>query len=219
MTNLPTPTHNLKVLIADDHPLIRQGVRQTVESIVGLRLVAEAADGHQALDLLRQHAPELAVLDLDMPGLSGLCVAEQARAAGLAVKFIFLTVHREESLLERALELGAQGYILKDATAAEIAAGIQLVAAGQLYISPSLTASLLQSRVHGERALGLSSLTPTERVVIKLIAECRTTKQIAAHLYISPRTVEKHRTNICQKLGLQGNHALTKYALAHQAEL
>jgi len=182
-------------------------------------VVAEAADGRQALDLMRRFQPRLAVLDIDMPDLSGLRVAAQARDEGLAVKIIFVTVHREKSFLERALELGAQGYILKDATAAEIAAGIQAVATGQPYISPALTASLLQRRGGGEIASGLGSLTPTERVVIKLIAECRTTKQIAAHLFISPRTVEKHRANICQKLELQGNHALTKYALAHQDEL
>ncbi|HMY74414.1 MAG TPA: response regulator transcription factor, partial [Blastocatellia bacterium] len=182
-------------------------------------VVAEAADGQQALDCLRRLQPQLALLDIDMPLMSGLRVAVQARDEGLTAGIVFLTVHREESFLERALETGAQGYILKDATTAEIAAGIQLVAAGQPYVSPALTASLLQRRTTGEHSGGLGSLTPTERVVIKLIAECRTTKQIAEQLFISPRTVEKHRTNICQKLGLQGNHALTKYALAHQSDL
>ncbi|HEX9003706.1 MAG TPA: response regulator transcription factor [Blastocatellia bacterium] len=216
---MPTPLKDIPVLIADDHPLIRQGLRQAIENIAGLRVVAEAADGQQALELMRRLQPQLAVLDIDMPDLSGLRVAAEARDEGLAVRIIFVTVHREESFLERALELGALGYILKDATAAEIASGIQTVAAGQPYISPALTASLLQRRTGAEGPGGLASLTPTERVVIKLIAECRTTKQIAAHLFISPRTVEKHRANICQKLELQGNHALTKYALAHQAEL
>lgn len=213
------PLNDITVLIADDHPLIRQGLRQAVESIAGLRVVAEVADGQQALDQLRGLKPQLALLDIDMPGLSGLRVAAQARDEGLTTRIIFITVHREESFLERALETGAQGYILKDATAAEIALGIQTVANGQPYISPALTTSLLQRRAGVEQSGGLSSLTPTERIIIKLIAECRTTKQIAEQLFISPRTVEKHRSNICQKLGLQGNHALTKYALAHQTEL
>ena len=209
----------IEVLIADDHPVVRQGLREAIERAPGLTLVAEVSDGEEALARLRQLKPHIAVLDIDMPLLDGFSVAQTIRAEGLTSKIIFLTIYREESFLNKALKVGAQGYILKDTALADIVAAIRKVGAGQSYVSPTM-ASYLINRLHiPEPEQGLASLTPSERAIIKLIAECHTTKEIAAQLFISPRTVETHRANICQKLGLRGNHALTKFALAHQAEL
>jgi DNA-binding NarL/FixJ family response regulator len=132
-----------------------------------------------------------------MPLLDGFRVAEALRAERLPVKVIFLTVHLEESYMNKALKLGAQGYILKDAAPAEIVAGIKAVSNGQPFLSPAVTAYLVNSqgrRAGVEPPSGLTSLTPAERAVIKLIAECRTTREIADLLFISPRTVETHRT-------------------------
>ncbi len=209
----------IEILIADDHPVVRQGLREAIERAPGLKLVAEAGDGREALARLRQLEPHVALLDIDMPLLDGFSVAQTIRAEGLTSKIIFLTIYREESFLNKALKVGAQGYILKDTPLADIVAAIRKVSAGQSYVSPTM-ASYIVNRMHiPEPEQGLASLTPTERAVIKLIAECHTTKEIAARLFVSPRTVETHRANICHKLGLRGNHALTKFALAHQAEL
>ncbi len=209
----------INILIADDHPVVRQGLREAIEGAPGLKLVAEASDGEEALAKLRQLKPHVALLDIDMPLLDGFSLAQAIRAEGVASKIIFLTVYREESFLKRALKVGAQGYLLKDTALADIVAAIRKVSAGQSYVSQTM-ASCLINRLHvPEPGQGLASLTPTERAVIKLIAECRTTKEIAAKLFVSPRTVETHRANICQKLGLRGNHVLTRFALAHQAEL
>lgn len=214
-----TPLNQIEVLLADDHPLIRHGLRQSLEAATGFRIVAEASDGEQAIDQLRKFKPQVAVLDIDMPLLDGLRVAAMAQGEGLPVKIIFLTVHQEEGFISKALKLGARGYILKDASPAEIIAGIRTVADGQPFFSPAVTAHLVSRHTDPHQTSSLSTLTPAERAVFKLIAECRTTRQIAALLFVSPRTVETHRANICQKLGLRGNHALTKFALAHQDEL
>lgn len=212
-------TTEIEILMADDHPIVRHGLREAIKRVPGLKLVAEASDGEEALTRLRQLKPHIALLDIDMPLLDGFSIAQTISAEGLTCKIIFLTVYREESFLNKALKVGAQGYILKDTALADIVAAIRKVGAGQSYISPTMSSYLINRLRIPEQELGLTGLTPSERAIIKLIAECRTTKEIAVRLFISPRTVETHRANICQKLGLRGNHALTKFALAHQAEL
>ncbi len=212
-------TTEIEILMADDHPIVRHGLREAIKRVPGLKLVAEASDGEEALTRLRQLKPHIALLDIDMPLLDGFSIAQTISAEGLTCKIIFLTVYREESFLNKALKVGAQGYILKDTALADIVAAIRKVGSGQSYISPTMSSYLINRLRIPEQELGLAGLTPSERAIIKLIAECRTTKEIAVRLFISPRTVETHRANICQKLGLRGNHALTKFALAHQAEL
>lgn len=212
-------TTEIEILMADDHPIVRHGLREAIKCAPGLKLVAEASDGEEALTRLRQLKPHIALLDIDMPLLDGFSIAQTISAEGLTCKIIFLTVYREESFLNKALKVGAQGYILKDTALADIVAAIRKVGSGQSYVSPTMSSYLINRLRIPEQELGLAGLTPSERAIIKLIAECRTTKEIAARLFISPRTVETHRANICQKLGLRGNHALTKFALAHQAEL
>lgn len=214
----------VEIVIADDHPIVRRGLRQTIESEEGLKVAGEAADGLSALALIRSIAPAVVVLDIDMPGLDGFGVARALREQGLSVEIIFLTVHAEEDFFKAALELGAKGYVLKDSAVTDIVASIRAVLAGQYYSSPALTTYLVKGtgsalrQARGEDS-PLSSLTATERRVLSLIAEYRTSKEIAAELFISPRTVETHRNNICNKLNLRGNHALMKFALAHKAEL
>lgn len=209
----------IEVLIADDHPVVRQGLREAIEGAPGLKLVAEAGNGEEALAKLRQHKPHIALLDIDMPLLDGFAIAQTVLAEGLISKIIFLTVYREESFLHKALNVGAQGYLLKDTALTDIVAAIRMVSAGQSIVSPALTSHPINRQRKPEAEQVLARLTPTERAVFKQIAECRTTKEIATKLSISPRTVETHRANICQKLGLHGNHSLIKFAIAHQAEL
>lgn len=207
-----------EILIADDHPIVRQGLRQAIEATTGLKVVAEVGDGQEALTQLRQLRPDVILLDVDMPIMDGFTVAQKLREEGTDVKVIFLTVHCEESFLNKALKVGARGYILKDSPLADIIAGIQKVCAGHPFISPSMTSYLFNNHLAKGGKQGLETLTPTERTVIKLIADYKTTREIAALLFISPRTVETHRANICQKLCLSGSHSLMKFALSHQAE-
>jgi DNA-binding NarL/FixJ family response regulator len=212
-----------RILIADDHPLLRQGLRQAIESDPQLFVVAEVGDGNSALERLRKLRPEIAVLDVNMPGLDGFGVARAIREEQLLVEIIFLTVYRERTFFNQALDLGAKGYILKDSASTDIVTGIKAVAAGEYFTSPVLTSYLIHRQrpttAGSEPSTGMASLTPTERRILSLIAAYKTSKEIADELCISFRTVNTHRANICQKLNLQGNHALMKFALAHQDEL
>jgi DNA-binding NarL/FixJ family response regulator len=217
----------ITVLIADDHPVFRQGLRQALEAVPDLAVVGEAGDGAAALELVRALRPRVAVLDIDMPAPDGFAVARTLAAGGFATEVVFLTVHRGEDLFEAALALGAKGYVLKDSAVADIVSGVRAAAAGQHYVSPALTSYLVRRAAPpaaglppaGEGQGGLSALTPTELRVLRLIADYRTTKEIAAALHVSPRTIETHRANVCQKLGLRGSHALMKFALAHKDRL
>ena len=214
----------IRVLIADDHPIVRRGLRQVIESDSSLEVVDEVGDGALALSRILELRPDVAVLDIDMPGMGGFEVTREIkRKNGPPVEVIILTIHSEEDMFNEALDLGVKGYVVKDCAVTDIVAGIKSVAAGRHYISPSLSSYLINRRSRAdalskEKPL-LSALTPTERRVLKLISEYKTSKEIADELFIHYRTVENHRTNICQKLELHGSHALLKFALKHKSEL
>lgn len=216
----------IQVLIADDHPIVRQGLRQAIEADAHIKVVAEVGDGATALERIQSLPPQIAVLDIDMPQMDGLAVARLIRERQLPVAVIFLTVHREEAFFTEALEVGAKGYVLKDSAITDIVTCIRAVANGQHFTSPAMTSYLITWSGRARREADSSGhtpspsdLTPTERRVLSLIAEYKTSKEIAEELFISHRTVQTHRTNICQKLGIQGNHALMKFALTHKDQL
>lgn len=215
--------NEVRVLIADDHPIFRQGLRQIIETDRQLKVVAEADDGEQTLERLRATQPDVVVLDLSMPRKDGFAVARQVRAERLTAALVFLTMHKDEHYLNAALDLGVRGYVLKDSAITEIVNCIKAVAAGQDYISPALSSFLLRRGARAQTLTAekpaLAQLTPTERRILKLIAEGQTSKEIAAALNIGARTVEHHRNNIAAKLDLHGSHALVKFAVKHQAEL
>lgn len=214
-------SNEISIILADDHPFIRQGVRSTIESVPGLRVLAEAGDGKSAVELILNLRPHVAVLDIDMPELDGFAVASMVRQQKLSLEIIFLTVHREEEFFNRALELDAKGYITKDSVVTDIVSGIRAVTAGQHYVSPALASFLLSQRrqTAAPSPQGVMALSPMERQVLKLIAGYKTNKEIAETLGISPLTVKTHRQNICLKLDLQGSHSLMRFALEHQTEL
>jgi two-component system, NarL family, response regulator DegU len=212
----------ISVLIADDHPVFRQGLRQIIASDPGLKVVAEAEDGEQALEQILACLPQVAVLDVDMPRQDGYAVARRVRQLRLDVGLIFLTMHKEERFFNAALDVGVNGYLIKDSAISEIIGGIKAVAAGQHYITPALSDYLLkrrQAQSLADRQTGVHLLTEAERRILKLIAEYKTSKEIADELFISIRTVDRHRANIANKLDLKGAHALLQFALKHQAEL
>ena len=213
----------IRIVVADDHPIVRQGLRQAMEAERGLKVVAEATDGLMALDQIKSLKPEVAVLDIDMPELDGFGVVRALRSERIDVEVVFLTIHRDEDFLNEAINLGAKGYVLKDSALTDIVNCVKLVASGQHYVSPALTNLLLNRQRRAaslsQRKPELKDLSPAERRVLKLLAEYKTSREIAAELFISHRTVETHRTNICNKLEIHGNHSLMKFALAHKSEL
>ena len=212
----------IRILVADDHPIVRKGLRLSIEEDPGLKIVGEAADGQAALDLIRKLRPQIAVLDIDMPKLDGLAVAREMARQKLDTKIIFLTFHADEDLFRSAMELGSRGYILKDSASQEIVAGVRAVASGRPYISSAITEKLLHPRKPPMAQDGITAnLTPTERRIMRLIADGKTSKEIGAELSIHYRTVENHRTNICRKLNLEGEgaNALLRFALQHKSSL
>jgi DNA-binding NarL/FixJ family response regulator len=213
----------IRLIIADDHPIFRQGLRQVIEREPQLKVIGEAGDGQTALERIAALRPEIAILDIDMPRMDGFSVARALLKQQLAVEIIFLTIHSEEEFFTEALALGAKGYVLKDSAVTDIVSSIRAVMSGQHYTSPALTSYLVGQRQPATATvkprLSLDLLTPTERQILKLIAEYKTSKEIAESLHISPHTVQTHRKNICLKLELQGSHALMKFALDHKSQL
>lgn len=213
----------ITVLIADDHPIFRQGLRQVVEGDPGLSLVAEAVDGKEAWHFIETLAPDIAILDIHMPHLSGLQVARKAAEVGLPVKVILLTMYEEEELFNEAMNMGALAYLLKESAVGDLLHAIHRVAEGNHFVSPAIAHFLIEHRQRERRLQnekpGLQRLTPMERQILRLIADDRTSKEIADDLGISVRTVDTHRQNISLKLDLQGSHSLLKFAYSHKAVL
>ena len=213
----------ITILIADDHPIVRKGLRQVIESDPQLKIVEEAGDGQSALDQIEQLQPDVAVLDLDMPGKGGFDVVREMRRSRYATEVIIVTMHSEEDMFDEAMDLGVKGYVLKDTAVTDIIAGIKSVAAGRHFISPQLSAYLVNRNSRAARLAkakpSIADLTPTEKKILKLIGEGKSSKEIADLLFVNYRTVENHRTNICTKLELHGSHALLKFALQNKSDL
>jgi DNA-binding NarL/FixJ family response regulator len=209
----------ISVVIADDHPIFRAGLRQVLETDSALRIVAEAGDGDEALATIEAIRPDLAVLDIDMPRRDGLEVVRVLRDRRSTTRIILLTLHTDAWFLNTALDAGVDGYVPKESAVTEIVGAIRSVHAGQEYISPVLSRLLIERNRRADMRMAelpaLDRLSPTEMKVLKLVAEIKTTKEIAEVLCISPRTVDHHRTSIATKLELRGAHALTRFALKH----
>ncbi|HEV7646034.1 MAG TPA: response regulator transcription factor [Pyrinomonadaceae bacterium] len=213
----------IQIIIADDHPIFRRGLRGIIEGQPDLNVVAEADNGETALSLIKEHEPDVVVLDVDMPGKDGFETVKSIMKQDLGVGVIFLTMHNSESIFNAALDLGVKGYVLKDSALPEITDSIRAVAAGKNYISPPLSTYLVNRAGRAEslnaQTPGISGLTAAERNILKLIAAEKTSRQIADELFISIRTVDRHRANISSKLDLRGTNALVKFALVHRSEL
>src|SRR6185369_3962886 len=174
----------IQILIADDHPIVRQGLRQTIDGDgQGLEIVGEAGDGAETLAAVRKFRPEIIVLDIDLPKMDGFQVMQALSEEKIESKVIFLTVHREESFMRKALSLGAAGYVLKDSAVTDIVAAIRAVSENLPFISPAMTAYLIKPP-SAPGTGDLDSLTPAERRVLRLIAQYKTTKEIAETLFI-----------------------------------
>jgi DNA-binding NarL/FixJ family response regulator len=213
----------ISVLIADDHPIFRRGLCDILASDTTLNLVGEAGDGEVAWRLIQELRPAVAVLDIHMPGRSGIELSRLVVQRRLPLELIILTMDAEEGLLHEALSLGVKGYLLKETAVTELLLAVRRVAGGDCYVSPSLSGALVRRgairAAFQEQKIGLANLTPTERQILTLIAEDRTSKEIAGLLACSVRTVETHRQNISHKLELSGSHSLLRFAFDHKTQL
>ncbi len=215
--------NDIRVLIADDHPIFRQGLRLIIEAHRDLTVVAEATDGAQAIERLQNGDIDVAVLDVTMPIKDGFAVAREAREHRLAAALVFLTMHKDAHYLNAALDLGVPGYVLKDNATTEIVDCVRTVAGGGEYISPTLSSFLIRRRSRAASLTAqkpaLEQLTTAELRVLRLVADGLTSREIAAQLGVGVRTVEHHRNNVAAKLELRGSHALVKFAVKHQSDL
>nr|HID14585.1 response regulator transcription factor [Anaerolineae bacterium] len=207
----------VRVLLAEDHHLVRQGLRALLERQPGIEIVGEAADGLEALDLIQDLRPDVVLMDITMPGLNGLEVLRRVRSRLPEVRVLVLSVHEREEYVLRALQAGASGYLLKRSLSAELLLAIRAAQRGEVFLSPAVSQTIvnrfLQNASLDETRTGYERLTPREREVFQLIAEGHTNQAIAHRLGISVRTVETHRANLMNKLDIHDVAGLTRLAI------
>ncbi len=206
----------INILLADDHHIVRQGLRALLESEHRFRLVGEAGDGLEAVRMTSRLKPDVLITDVMMPGLNGLEVTRQVTKSHPAIKVIILSMHTNDAYVLEAFKNGASGYVLKDSQAGDLINAVLSVISGKRYLSPPLSETELELyavRVESAPVDPYELLTAREREVLQLVAEGRTSAEIASQLFISPRTVEGHRANLMRKLGLQNHTEIVKYAL------
>jgi DNA-binding NarL/FixJ family response regulator len=203
------------VILADDHTLVRAGIRRILEARPGFEVVAEASDGRAAIEAVRRSVADVLVLDLNMAGLDGIAVLAAAKADRPALKVVVLTMHTGREYVSRAIEGGADAYLLKDSAVQDLATAIDEVLAGRPYYSPAIQQQMLELLRSGgdPTAAGVGGLTDREREVLALVAKGLSTKEIATNLRISARTVETHRANLMRKLGVKSVALLTQVAI------
>jgi DNA-binding NarL/FixJ family response regulator len=215
------PKEPRTLIVADDHPLFRRGVMQTLSQSTEFRVVGEAENGGQALEMLETLRPDLALVDISMPDMDGLRLIRTAIARGIRCSFVILTMFRDDEYFTEAMDLGVMGYILKDGASDEVISCLRTVASGKHYVSPVMSELLvLRARGAGKAPAGsLASLSPTEHRIVKMIAEGKTSKEIGDELNISVHTVNNHRAHICEKLRLEGPNRLLQFAIEHKSVL
>lgn len=207
----------MHVLLADDHGIVRRGLRALLETEAGLTVVAEASDGFEALRMTEEHQPDILIVDVGMPKMNGIEVAARTQKLDRPPAVIILSMHSDESYITRALAAGARAYLLKDATDEDLLPAVRAVAAGKPFFSPAVTAVLVEDYMRQLRARGLTDsyllLTDREKEVLQLLAEGRSNKEVATLLDLGLSTVETHRANLMQKLNLHNTAEIVLYAV------
>jgi len=213
---------SVKIIIADDHTLIRAGIKQLLQNIRGIEVIAEASNGREALQLIKELLPDIVLLDIAMSELNGLDVTEQINRENISVSIIILSMYANEEYVIQALKAGASGYLLKDAAPTELELAINAVIKGEIYLSPSISKNLVNDylrRINNDPAEGndqenvFARLTSRQREILQLIAEGNSTKVIANKLNISIKTIETHRSQIMERLDIHDIPGLVRYAI------
>ena len=206
-----------RVLIADDHAIVRAGLRALIHAEPEFELVGEASGGYEAIDLVEKNKPDVLVLDLSMPDMDGIAVTRSLKTSHPGLHILILTLHEDEALLRETINAGAEGYILKRAAESELILAIQTILRGDLYVDPSLLRAVLVDKKPSDLKSPpeTETLTPREIEILKLIVEGYTNRQVGEQLNISIRTAESHRANLSNKLGLHSRVELVRYAREH----
>lgn len=218
-----TEQKKIRIIIADDHPIFRSGLKQIIEEDENIDIIGTADNGEKALQIIEELNPDIALLDIDMPKLTGLQVLKILHEKKLKTKVIFLTVFSSEDIFDEAMELGVSGFVLKDCAVDDITDCVNKVYEGNYYISPSISNIFINRRdkmkKFEKKNPALSDLTKTELLILKLISEGKTSKEIGHEMFISYKTVENHRSNINTKLNLKGPNSLIKFAFENKSLL
>ena len=211
-----------RIVIADDHPIVREGLVRTLEREKTFTIVGQAGDGAEALRLIVELHPDVAVLDVSMPVMDGLEVARRVQQQALLTELVFLTMYKDPEYFNAALDLGVRGYLVKESVVTDFLSCLKAVVAGEYYISPVISHLLIERRrdpANASETLSLRErLTPAELSVLRLVSENKTNKEIANALFVSIRTVENHRARMCLKLGIKGHNRLLQYALENRGK-
>ncbi len=211
-------TSPVKVILADDHVLVRAGIRSLLERLPEVEVVAEASNGREAVALTAEHAPTVVVMDITMPDLNGLDATARIVAEHPGTRVLIFSMHTSEDFVLRALHAGAAGYLLKDAATSDLAAAMQAVLRGETYLSPTITREVLaryRQKLQDPRAELTKTLTPRMREILQLIAEGRSTKEVAFLLNLSVKTIETHRMHLMARLDIHEVTGLVRYAVRH----
>jgi len=212
----------IRIVIADDHPIVREGLVRIIEREKSCSIVGQAGDGAEALRLIEELHPDIALLDVTMPMMDGLEVARSVQQRALLTELVFLTMHKDPEYLNAALDLGVRGYLVKESVSSDLIACLKAVTSGEHYVSPVISHLLIERRGHstpGSDARPLRErLTPAEVSVLRLVAENKTNKEIAKALFVSIRTVENHRARMCLKVGVKGHNQLLLFAREHRTQ-
>jgi len=213
----------ITIILVDDHPLFRRGLKQLIDEVGDFKVIGEADDGEMALNLIQEQAPDVVISDLEMPKLDGLALTRRICKDHRRSRTIILTMHRGEAMFNEAMKAGAQGFVVKNSAHHDIIQCIRTVIENRRFISPSISDYLFQRNDRSAELKTqkprLEALTHAERLILRLISSDETTKEIASELGVSPHTVSNHRANICRKLDLQGTHSLLKFAFDNKAAL
>jgi DNA-binding NarL/FixJ family response regulator len=209
----------IRVILADDHHLVRQGIRSLLEKTGDIQILAEAENGQEAVKLAERLAPDVLVMDIAMPRLNGIQAAEQIRSLGLATQVVILSMYSDETVVRHALRVGVRGYLLKRSVVEELLLAIRAAMRGEIYLSPAISQMMMTDFLAGQSAAEAVSpfdqLSAREREALKLVAEGATNKAIAEAMQISIKTVEKHRTNLMTKLNVHDLAGLIRIAIKH----
>jgi two-component system response regulator NreC len=207
---------SIRIILADDHTIVRHGLNKLLQQEEDMKVIAQASDGHSTVELTRELSPDMVIMDIGMPDLNGIDATQQITRELPQVKVIGLSMHSGKKFVIEMLNAGASGYLLKDCALEELTTAIKTVAAGQIYLSPSITDVVIDNyirRSETKENSAFSLLSQREREVLQLMAEGKTTKQIGLQLHISPKTVEGHRLRLMTKLNMDSVAKLTKYAI------
>ncbi len=215
--------NKIKIIIADDHPMMRSGVKSVLLADSQIEIVSESTNGEDAYNSVKKYLPDIALIDIEMPKMTGLEIARRLSEEKIKTKIIFLTMYKEQDMFDEAMDAGAYGYVLKENAVEDVLESVKTVAENRYYISPNISGYLVK-RLNTRNDFtsqqpSINDLTKSERAILKLISQDKTSQQIADELHISYKTVENHRNNISKKLNLSGTHSLVKFAIKNRSLL